>query len=329
MEEVIWIEVLSRHRDVVARHRCTGREIRIGRGYHNDVVLDDAYVAPAHIRIARDESGALFAEDLGSVNGLFEDRRRQRLQRIRIDGRRAFRIGQTVLRVREAGYPIAPERRFEARSWRWLAAGVLGGAVLAIEILWLWLGETGEPKLTRYVTPLFGVVMMLLAWVAAWSILSRIFAGEARFERNLVIALAGLLAYSLYNELAAFAAFALSSKAIATRHDMLLWVLLAVVAFFHLRAIGPTRLKLKAGAVTALALAVVGVQALSQSEVRETFGQQASLHRLLPPMFRLAPIKDNKAFVAEIGALRQKLDQDRKSEPSTGFFGTLFGGDED
>ena len=67
MDEVIWVEVLSRHRAVVSRHRCTGRVVRIGRAYTNDVVLDDPYVAPEHAIIVRDEDGA--ARRRGSRHG--------------------------------------------------------------------------------------------------------------------------------------------------------------------------------------------------------------------------------------------------------------------
>ena len=74
MEQVIWVEILSRHHDVLERHRCTGPEIRIGRGYDNDVVLDDPYVAPRHLRVFRGATGTLVAEDAGSANGLFTER---------------------------------------------------------------------------------------------------------------------------------------------------------------------------------------------------------------------------------------------------------------
>jgi len=46
-------------------------EITIGRGYDNDVLIDDPYVASRHLRIVRDASGALMAIDPGSASGLF------------------------------------------------------------------------------------------------------------------------------------------------------------------------------------------------------------------------------------------------------------------
>src|SRR6202035_999762 len=50
---MIWIEILSRHRDIAARFRIPGPEARIGRGYDNDVILDDPYVAAQHLRVFR------------------------------------------------------------------------------------------------------------------------------------------------------------------------------------------------------------------------------------------------------------------------------------
>ena len=73
---MIWVELLSRHRDVAGRFRVERAEITIGRGYDNDVIVDDPYVAARHLRIFRDAEGRLVAEDLGSANGTFVNRKR-------------------------------------------------------------------------------------------------------------------------------------------------------------------------------------------------------------------------------------------------------------
>ena len=95
MDQMIWVEVLSRRREVAARLRFVGPEVRIGRAYDNDVVLDDPFVAASHVRVFRDSTGALVAEDAGSVNGIFLDRDNSRQARIVIDGERPIRIGHT------------------------------------------------------------------------------------------------------------------------------------------------------------------------------------------------------------------------------------------
>jgi len=122
MGEVIWVEVLSRHREVAARHRCAGPEVQIGRGYGNDVVLDDPYVAARHLKVMRDETGTLVAIDLGSRNGLFADAGRTRVERVVLDGDRPIRIGRTDLRIRGPEHGVPPE------GWPTATGGLTAGA---------------------------------------------------------------------------------------------------------------------------------------------------------------------------------------------------------
>jgi pSer/pThr/pTyr-binding forkhead associated (FHA) protein len=107
---MIWIEILSRHRDITARFRIAGPEACVGRGYDNDVIVDDPYVAAQHLRIFRDETGRLVAEDMGSANGLFLDAGKSRQARIIVDGSHPIRIGQTFLRIRETNHAVECER---------------------------------------------------------------------------------------------------------------------------------------------------------------------------------------------------------------------------
>jgi hypothetical protein len=311
---VIWIEVLSRHREVAARLRFDRPEVTIGRGYDNDVVLDDPYVAARHLRVFHDPDGRLVAEDLGSVNGLFVDRDGRRQRRVFIDGDRPLRIGHSLLRVREASHAVARERS-AAPQMRVMAVVLTAGlavAVLGIASLSLWLGETGEPRLSRYLTPLLIRVVVIVAWVGIWALLSRVFSGRARFGRNLVIALCGLLALGVYNELANFASFALTWRFATTYAYVALSLILAVICFFHLREIGPGRLKLKGGVVAAVLAVAIGLQTLSQSETFKEVGQQPIVLRLMPPSLRLAPVRDERDFFADIARLKVRLDRDRE-----------------
>ena len=315
MEEVVWIEVIARSREVLSRHRCAGSEIRIGRGYDNDVVLDDPYVAPQHLRIRRNETGRWVAEDLGSANGLFLDHGRDKFGWMEIAGDRPIRIGHTYLRLREAGFAVPPERAYRARSRLWPALVGLGATLAAIDVGTRWLGETSEPKLSPYLTSVLMVALILAAWAAAWSVLTRIFSGQARFERNLLIALAGMVIYLLYREFTDFAAFAFSWRGVAAYQYVGTWSILAAVCFLHLREVSPARLKLKGALIAALLATGIGVQLLNQSELQTGIDRQASVARLLPPEFRLAPLQTEKTFFGDVEAIKSKLDKDRTEPP--------------
>jgi hypothetical protein len=321
MDQVIWVEILSRHRDVAARHRFTTPEIRIGRGYDNDLVVDDPYVAVQHVRLFRDDGGRLVAEDIGSANGMFLDRNKGRQARIVIDGERPIRIGYTYLRVREANQAVPRERagRLEGRAVAIALGAALGSAVLGLQALSVWSTEVDEPRASHYIQSLLGIGVMAVLWVALWAILSRIFSAQARLERNLLIALTGLLTFLVYGEFAQFASFALTWRAPVSYDYVVMWGIVAVACFFHLRAIGPSALRLKAGIVAGLLVLVVATQTLMQSELRAEFGQQNYLRRLLPPALRLAPVQDENAFFAEIEQLKTKLDRDRTDDPGEEF----------
>ena len=312
---MIWVEVLSRHHDVLSRQRCED-DARIGRAYDNDVVLDDPYVAPHHLRIGRDDAGALFAEDLGSVNGLYAADAETAQPRIALDGARILRVGRTLLRIRAPGYEVAPERPVGRVVRVWPAIAGLAAGVIVLAALMLWLNETHETQPSRYLLPMLAVVLVVLVWTTGWSVLSRIFTGVAHFDRHLLIALCGLLAFFLFDELSDFGSFAFSSRGLADYAYVGNWLLFAALCFVHLRAMGPRRIPVKAGAVAALAVAAIAAQTVSRSDESSLVGQQSYLSALKPPMFRLKRAESLDDFMSNTDRIKTTLDKARLEPPS-------------
>jgi hypothetical protein len=310
---MIWVEILSRHRDIASRYRFPGPEVSIGRGYDNDVIVDDPYVAARHLRVFRDDNGRLVAEDLGSTNGTFLDGNKTRLPRVLLDGQQPIRIGQTFLRVREPGHAVEPERVAPQR-WQILpvvAAVVLGAAVLGLEALSVWFGQVVEPRALNYLTPLLSICGAILAWVGMWALLSRIFAGRSHFFRHLLIALSGAFALSFYSEFAKYLAFAWTRPVAGTYEYVATWVVVALVCFFHLREVGHTRLWLKGALVAALLVVAISVQALQRSQALSDSGRQTTLHVLMPPALRAVPYRSEADFFESVEKLKTTLDRDR------------------
>ncbi len=316
MDPVIWIEILSRQQDVVARHRFSGADIRIGRAYDNDVVVDDPYVAPHHLRLVRGDGGGLVAENMGSANGLFRDGDAARQERLAIDGDSVYRIGATRFRVRDALYAVAPEKIARAPVRVWPQALALAAALLGLEMLTLWLRETGEPTLSRYAVPALAMVAFVTAWTTMWAVLSRVFSGRARFERHLLVALGGLVVFSFYVQVMEYAAFAFSLPALPRYQFFGMWLMVAATCYFHLRAIGPGRLLLKGGGVAAICAVAIATQILMQREERTNVDQQNFVRRLEPPGLRLVAPTTETAFFASAARLKGGLDKARTEEPS-------------
>jgi Inner membrane component of T3SS, cytoplasmic domain len=314
---MIWVEILSRYHDVAARFRIHGEEAHIGRGYDNDVIIDDPYVAVRHVRVFRDEAGRLVAEDAGSKNGLFLDRGGIRHARIMLDAEHPVRIGQTYVRIRDPAYAVPAERLagVQGRSWLAVIAAGLAMLLLGSETLFVWLAQTAEPKASNYLTPLLIILVSALAWVSIWALLSRVLSGQARFVQNLIIALSGLVVLAFSRESARIFAFAFTWPAAVNYEYAAQWSIAAVVCFFHLRETGRSRLVLKGAAMATLLVLAVAVQTVLRSETLSEVGQQYT-GQLMPPVFRLAPARDEDGFFTEIERLKAGLDRDRTKPPA-------------
>jgi hypothetical protein len=310
---MIWIEILSRQHEVATRFRFAGAEVRIGRGYDNDVVVDDPYVAARHLRVFRRDDGTLVAEDAGSANGTFVDGSKTRLSGFVVDGKQPIRIGRTYLRIREIHHEV--ERELLAPPERHVLpivlALVIGLSVLTIDALKIWLSQTTEPRVSAYFTPLLTIATTLLVWVGMWALLCRIFDGRSHFLRNLLIALVGIALFSLFNEFTQYAAFAWTWPTGVSYEYVVAWLIFAAVCFGHLREIGQSRLWLKGAVITVLVMGGIALQTLQQSEAVTDSGRPTTVHWLMPPMLRAVPLKDEGAFFGEIGNLKARLDADR------------------
>lgn len=311
---MIWVEILSRHRDVVSRVRIAGAEVTVGRGYDNDVIVDDPYVAARHLRVSRDAAGQLVAEDLDSVNGIFLDGGKGPIARLVIDGTTPFRIGHTLLRIRTSDYAVEPERRALAERGALSTAMVAAMTVIVFGLIALrvWLAQTGEPRLSNYMTPLLTMAGVLLAWVGIWALVSRLLAGRSQFVRNLTIALVAVLVSLLYNEFAKYAAFGLTWPVPGDYEYAATWSILAAGCFLHLRAISARGAWLKATIVAVVLLLAIGVQTLQRSEAFSDHGRQNTARLLLPPAFRTVPLRTADQFFANVADLKAGLDADRR-----------------
>ena len=106
-----WIEIIDKSGTVVSRQRNVAEAITIGRGYENDLVIDDAFVAPVHLRIAYEQErgvDGLWLEDLATQNGTFDVIRQANVKRLLVGDEASVRIGHTGLRVRRASFEVPP-----------------------------------------------------------------------------------------------------------------------------------------------------------------------------------------------------------------------------
>jgi hypothetical protein len=318
MAAMMWIEVLARDGDVVDRVRIDAAEARVGRAFDNDVVVNDPHVAPHHLRIFRGEDGALVAEDLGTVNGLYAEHGAARVRQLALAAEPGLRIGRTALRVHDATRPVAPEKALvPPRAHASWAAGV-GAALFALILLANWLELTAEPSANLVVIPLLGLATALAAWTGLWSLASRILFGQAQFALHLRIAVTACVAIVLWDQLTETLSFALAWRAIVEYGGLGAWAILGATCYAHLRAIGPRHMRAVAGVFLALIGTGAAMQYVSKWDSRSQVGDRASLGELRPPMLRARPLASAEDFFRSAADVRANVDRARLEKPAPG-----------
>lgn len=315
MGAVMWVEVLSRQGEVAMRERVEREEARIGRAFDNDVVVDDPYVAPHHLRVYRGEDGELVAEDLGTVNGLYTEHGARRAARISLADEPVIRIGRTTLRVHDGAHAVAPEKPLTPPRMHARWAVGLALAVFALIGLLNWLSLTQEPNASSVLMPFIALAMALAVWSGMWALLSRLFAGQSLFVLHLRIALTACVALVTWEQVARTAAFALAWREMGDYAGLGAWALLAATCYAHLHAIGPRHMRVAMTLVGALIVAGAAVQYFDRWDQRNDIGQRAVLGELRPPMFRAVPLASTDEFFRRAEAVRQRVDQARMKEP--------------
>jgi hypothetical protein len=306
---MIWVEILSRHGQVTARFSHAGPVLRIGRSYRNDVVLDDAAVAPEHLVIVTSDDGAMIAEAASAATKVTIGGTPH--GRAPIDGDTLLQIGHTQLRVRGSDYPVPPATETPMQREPWLLLALASAGALAVYGSTYWLTETIEPRISRYVGGMVGFAVVVLLWAALWALFSRIFSGHARFVRHLAIGFAGLLAYSLYGIVTSLLAFLLSSPIIAGNAFIGLWITLGLLSFVHLQVISPTRAVLKTSILAVLVAAAIIVQWANLFDQQKNGVQPTLARTTFPPAFRFTRPESEDQFFAGITKMKTALDADR------------------
>ncbi len=321
MGAMMWIEVHPRHGEAGSRQRIEADEARIGRAFDNDVVVDDPHVAPHHVRIFRGEDGMLVAEDLATLNGLFAEHGGARVTQLSLAKDAGIRIGRTVIRIhgrataRRTGAPAGGAARpcemgnRVGRVPRCIARGPRMAEL------------TSEPNTNRILLPVLGLATVLAVWSGGWSMVSRIFSGQARFALQLRIVLTACIALIVWDQMSEALSFSFAWRAISDYAGLGAWVLLAVTCWAHLRSINPRHMRVAMGLVVALVCAGAALQFLGRSEQQKLVGQRATLGDLRPPGFRLAPLASTDDFFQKVAFTKSKVDLARAKDPGSGILG--------
>jgi hypothetical protein len=311
MKAPYFVEILSRSKEVLHRHRIDSLPIRIGRSYDNDVILDDQHIAAFHAIVAQDIEGAFLIRDQGSRNGITVNGLRK--SEIQLDDKMVFQLGYTYLRIRAADSPVSDEERVSSlHRWDGWPPAVLGVVIITLlTCLIIWTGDTEKFEVSNYLIYSLFVLLVCLVWSGIWAFINRLFGEMARLGRHIFILACGFIAWCVISYSYELAAYIFSLDVITRYSSHIDIAVLSTTVFFHLQQIKPNRTLKFARAAVIFSLMFSAVVLLLNYKSDKMFADELFMNTRFPPGLRLTADKPVAKFLENVASLKVKVDNDR------------------
>lgn len=327
MARVRIVEVIDGRGQIRARVKVDAFPVSIGRAFDNDVILDDPYVSPHHLRLDEDEEGRLWAVDLGSVNGTRRDGQRVGDTRFAVSSGATITAGRTPLRVYDVDHAVPEAIRENAHAHpfaqtfldrRAAAYAVMAcGGYFAVRG---YLGSTSRDAIEDMVPMAVGVLALTAAWAGLWALIGRMTHTGARYLAHFGWACVGAIALTLIASLLGWGEFALPSNvALGAASGVLLAVAFAIYLAGHVTLASSLSLRQAVRRLTIGfgAIAVIGALLTLTARDRFSFTPEYPTAILpLPPAVLVT--EDVDAFAAQALKLQRDVDElakKREREP--------------
>ena len=316
------IEAFDRHGALLARAPITHWPVTVGRSLDCDLVVDDPFIAPLHLRIDRtaetpNTPRVVQVQVLETRNGArVQGKHHSQGEHFDWPDGTPIDLGRTHIALRLADTPIADEQALPKFPWRRVAAtAVLMALVVASALGSAWLDARDASAYVKSLpAALLGLLAMLGVWSGLWAVANKVFAGQLQFWRHVRIACAMYLVADAVQLAAYLTAFAFSWEALAQFANVLIVLVLAGGLYAHLGAVLPRRRRGLAWAVAAVVLlgvpAWLGAQWLNRMRLTDSLYMSS----LFPPSLRVAPAVPVDQFLQDTESLRGKLERRLKGD---------------
>jgi hypothetical protein len=194
MEAPLILEILDRFGKVRERHKLEHFPVRIGRGYHNDIIVDDPYISPSHIELLVDGNGHILASDLKSENGLFSLHPLVRHEVLTVEENQRIRIGHTDIRLRSSEFPIRDTFIDRVRPSQ---VHLLFTNMIMLPVFWLLTAglflfyyyeqSYRAISFTHLISQILPLFIFIFVWSCAWSIVSKVVTHKFYFAYHAIL----------------------------------------------------------------------------------------------------------------------------------------------
>lgn len=308
------IEIQGRDSKSVRHITMNGPELRIGRAYDNDIILNDVFACPHHARLRSDDQGRLFFADLESLNGSYDQHHKRLHGDIPVDSGAQFLLGQTHIRVFAPDHPVAeaiPRHAIDTllrKASHPASLTLLLAAVITTFVSEEYLLASDEFQLMAWTQASIGIILFSVIWALLWLTVSRLTKHVARFSQQLAISLAFCSLFILTDGITEFVRYNVHSDPADLLAEwgmgiVLLWSLLWLNLYTGLAQ--PPRRRMVTASLIALGL--MGSSFLLKLDDGDFSASPHYDASLMPPALYWTGNTDDRAFLDASGDLFAQL----------------------
>lgn len=317
MERLGFLEILDRRGRVSQRHQVGTAPITIGRAYDNDVILDDPFVSPHHLRVEWQDETAVVVEDLGSENGLFTEAR-LRVPQLDLTSGISFRIGHTELRYSAADAPVAPtvvehSERFDLLAVTRGSRSRMVVLLIALATFALIYFQSSYEEVTwsEATGGATGGLLVLALWAGVWAFAGRVVSHQFRFWPHLVWATLLTLVFLVMLVAFEYLEFLFTaSTATGTFQGLITLGLFALGFYGHFTIVGTMPLKRRLVVTAWISVGLITVLVLFSMADKNDFSNEIPWSGTLKPLGRsILPSVTVEEFRQRAVGLQEKVDR--------------------
>lgn len=287
-------------------HKFEKFPVRIGRSFHNDLILTDPYVCPDHLVIHDMGEAGWVVEDLKSANGVFVNRKARNGLSTPVASGDIILIGKTRIRVYTEAHQIQEAEKMDQSSalLRKLSGRALSGLLFLLALA----GITGVNYLESWNADEIAVViaaLVMVAWAIGWSIAGKIARHRARFHGHISIVALFALSCLVTGYFADYAEYLSNENMAVMAFNFALFMgLFILTVYAHLSLASPARQKRRIQIAVYAGIGLsLGISAFAWLD-KETFYQRPLYAwNLMPYLSGLAPAQTPDDFLKDMDAL--------------------------
>lgn len=280
-------------------------EVRIGRGYDNDLILADPHVSAEHV-VIRWEGDVWIAEDVSMENGMYVRKLGKVMDRVHLNSGDEIVIGKTRLRFLAPAHPVAATKsllpshgllKIIARPVNIWSIIIFSCLVFGVHVH---LSSSKSMTFLKLVSGSIGFLFMGLAWAGIWAFVGRIIKHHSQFGAQFALSLLFLAFFLFLTNISEYVGYFSNSVALeAVSAALLLGALFTLFLIGNLTVATSVSLFKRIAVCTTISVVIIALMTLLYYTFKDEFSPYPAYYATLkPPFIKTLPTQGLDQFLA-------------------------------